>query len=439
MPGGNVTYNIRTARTALFLVFFILPFRVANPQTNSSDFAIHDADRITFFGDSITEQREYTEDVEEYVLTRYPTWKVSFHNAGVGGDKVSGGRAGPIDLRLDRDVFAWHPDVITIMLGMNDCYYRPDQPGIYATYTEGFRHIVESIHKNSPHTRLTLIQPSPYDDVTREPAVPGGLNSVLLKYSAFVAQLASERGALVADFNAPVTSVLKAINTESPALAQQVVPDRVHPQQGGHWIMAESLLKSWHASALVSSVEIDAGAKPRADAANTNVTDLVVIKTKGKNGIGWTQADKSLPLPFPPSEVDPVLGLVLKSSDIVSALDQETLKVHALAPGAYDLLVDGRAIGKFTADQLATGINLATMETPMLQQARLVLFDTERVNNLESARFGIINTSAVAELSPTAEALAAAYAKGVERQRADALPIPHHYELLLASPLSTGN
>src|ERR1039458_1922296 len=94
MPGGNVTYNIRTARTALFLVFFILPFRVANPQTNSSDFAIHDADRITFFGDSITEQREYTEDVEEYVLTRYPTWKVSFHNAGVGGDKVSGGGGG---------------------------------------------------------------------------------------------------------------------------------------------------------------------------------------------------------------------------------------------------------------------------------------------------------------------------------------------------------
>jgi hypothetical protein len=34
-------------------------------------FALHDGDRVTFYGDSITDQREYTEDVEEYVLTRF--------------------------------------------------------------------------------------------------------------------------------------------------------------------------------------------------------------------------------------------------------------------------------------------------------------------------------------------------------------------------------
>src|ERR1019366_6297196 len=116
-----------------------------------------------------------------YVLTRFPAWKVSFHNAGVDGDKVSGGQAGPIDLRLDRDVFAWHPNVITIMLGMNDFYYRPDQPGIYSTYVDGYRHIVESMQKSNPNVRITLIQPSPVDDVTREPAFPGGANGVLLK------------------------------------------------------------------------------------------------------------------------------------------------------------------------------------------------------------------------------------------------------------------
>jgi len=146
----------------------------------SRNFALRDGDRVTFYGDSITEQREYTEDVENFVLTRYPSWKVSFHNAGVGGDKVSGGWAGPIDLRLDRDVFAWRPDVITIMLGMNDFFYRPDQPGIYSSYTDGYRHIVESLQKTLPNARITLIQPAPYDDVTREPAFPGGGNAVLL-------------------------------------------------------------------------------------------------------------------------------------------------------------------------------------------------------------------------------------------------------------------
>jgi hypothetical protein len=143
------------------------------------------------------------------------------------------------------------------------------------------------------------------------------------------------------------------------------------------------------------------------------------------------QTDRALPPPFPPPELDPVLALVLKNSDLVAALDQETLQVLSLTAGSYDLLIDGRRIGNFSVDQLAKGINLATLETPMLEQARLVAFDTEKVNNLESARFSIINGSATDEQSATAQALAAAYLKAVDRQRADTRPLPHHYELLL--------
>lgn len=424
--------NASIAQVILFLGFSSLTY-AAYAQGAANGFALHDGDRVTFYGDSITEQREYTEDIEEYLLTRYPTWKVSFHNAGVGGDKVSGGWAGPIDLRLDRDVFAWRPDVITIMLGMNDFYYRPDQTGIFSSYTEGYKHLVEAMQMNNPRVRITLIQPSPYDDVTRNPTIAGGLNAVLLKYSAFVAQLARDRGAQLADFNSPLTTVLKAVNDESPALAQQFIPDRVHPQQGGHWVMATSLLKCWNAPSLVTSVVIDAGVKPSAMGSNTEVTDLTRAKGKITSKIGWTQVDKALPLPMPPPEVDPVLALVLKHSDVIAALDQEILHVKALNPGDYDLLIDSRKVGRFSSDQLASGINLARMETPMLEQARLVAFDTERVNNLESARFNLINASATAEQSPTAQALAIAYEQGVNRQRADAQPRICHYELMLAS------
>ncbi len=407
---------------------------IGHSQGAPSNFALHDGDRVTFYGDSITEQREYTEDVEEYVLTRYPGWQVHFHNAGVGGDKVSGGWAGPINLRLDRDVFAWHPDVITIMLGMNDFYYRPDEAGIYSTFTEGYTRLVASIQHNNPSVRITLIQPSPYDDVTREPTFPGGGNGVLLKYSAFLAQLAEERHTKIADFNAPVVAALKKINAESPQLAQQILPDRVHPQQGGHWIMAESLLKSWQAPSLVTSVTIDAGTSPAAQTANTDVTDLVRPKGKIASRISWTEMDRALPLPFPPSELDPVVGLVLKYSDIITALDQETLQVHGLSNGIYDLLIDGRKIASVNSDDLVSGINLATSDTPMLEQARLVAWDTEKVNNLESARFSIINTSVTAEQSITASALASAYKTAVERQHADAHPLVHHYELVLQNP-----
>lgn len=428
---------MKTFAVNAFLIFTcgMCPFNV-RAQGSVPQFALHDGDRVTFYGDSITQQREYTEDVEAFVLTRYPAWKVSFHNAGVGGDRVSGGLAGPIDLRLDRDVFPYKPDVISIMLGMNDYYYRPDQPGIFSAYTEGYKHLVDKLKKNNPGLRLTLIQPSPYDDVTRDPGFAGGANAVLLKYGLFVAQLAQETNAEVADFNGPVTTVLKAIHDDDPAMAEQVIPDRVHPQQGGHWLLAESLLKSWHAPALVSSVAIVASVRPGVTAANTEVTDLVCAKGKSISKISWTQADKALPLPLPPTELDPALNLVLKHSDIVEALDQEILRVRNLDSGSYELMIDGRRIGIFPADQLAKGINLATLETPMLEQARIVAFDTEKVNAIEGARFEVINsyTAALPEQLPVAQSLAASYEKGVDRQRADAQPRDHHYVLMQAIP-----
>jgi len=54
----------------------------------AQDFYLKDGDRVVFYGDSITAQREYTARVEEFVLTRFPTMKVTFYHAGVGGDRV---------------------------------------------------------------------------------------------------------------------------------------------------------------------------------------------------------------------------------------------------------------------------------------------------------------------------------------------------------------
>src|SRR5215469_5394381 len=77
----------------------------AQAPSSTSGFLLKNGDRVVFYGDSITEQRLYTSFIEEYALTRFPDRKIEFFNSGVGGDKVSGGWAGPIDMRLSRDVF----------------------------------------------------------------------------------------------------------------------------------------------------------------------------------------------------------------------------------------------------------------------------------------------------------------------------------------------
>ena len=51
-------------------------------------------DRVVFLGDSITAQKLYTRYVEDYYTAFHPEWKVSFVNAGVGGDRSSAADTG---------------------------------------------------------------------------------------------------------------------------------------------------------------------------------------------------------------------------------------------------------------------------------------------------------------------------------------------------------
>src|SRR5512143_590261 len=69
-------------------------------------------DTVVFLGDSITHQCLYTQYVEDYYYTRFPGLKIKFHNAGVGG-----ARARDALDRFDRDVAAYKPKYVTVLLG----------------------------------------------------------------------------------------------------------------------------------------------------------------------------------------------------------------------------------------------------------------------------------------------------------------------------------
>src|SRR5437870_2734842 len=227
-------------------------------QARAENFALKDGDRVVFYGDSITDQRLYTTFTETFVITRFPRLNVSFVHSGWGGDRVTGGGGGPIDLRLDRDVIAYHPTVMTIMLGMNDASYRAFDEGIFDTYANGYRHIIEKMKAALPNLRFTLIQPSPFDDVTRAPTTPGGgYNLVLVRYGEYVKELAQKESLQLADLNTPVVAALEKAKTADLTLSQKLVPDRVHPGPSGQLLMAESLLKAWNAPAKVTTVSFN--------------------------------------------------------------------------------------------------------------------------------------------------------------------------------------
>ncbi len=391
-------------------------------------FGLQSGDRVVFYGDSITDQRLYTVYVETYVVTRFPLLAASFTHSGWGGDRVSGGGGGTIDVRLERDVIPYQPTVMTIMLGMNDGGYRAFDDEIFERYMQGYQHIIETVQKALPQIHFTLIEPSPYDDVTRTPNFEGGYNAVLIRYGEGVRDYAQKIGATVADLNTPVVELLKKANAIDPKLAQRILPDRVHPGPQGHLIMAEAILKAWNAPAIVAAVEINAKKKRVVQATNTKVTGL----KSSADGLTWKQTDQALPMPFDPN--DPLTALVMRCSDFVQALDQEPLRVTGLKAEHYELKIDDETIGTFTPAQLTEGINLAELATPMSKQAMEVETLTEKHNTVHYGRWRMIQVPLVGITAPnlqrTLDDLNALDGELVEEQRATALPKTRTYELV---------
>ena len=176
---GVGTMPVRTSRAAE-------PHDVRKTAHKIAPFFLKDGDRVVFYGDSITDQRLYTTYIETYCVTRFPKKNFTFVHSGWGGDRVTGGGGGPIDLRLKRDVLAYKPTVVTICLGMNDGSYRAFDQNIYNTYVNGYRHIIDTLQKELPGVRLTLLTASAYDDVTQAASFPGGYNSTLTTYGEAV-------------------------------------------------------------------------------------------------------------------------------------------------------------------------------------------------------------------------------------------------------------
>ena len=449
---------------AIAAVLFLLPPTPKAGAADETPFYLKPGDRVCFYGDSITEQRFYGVDVETYVRTRFPGLKTKFVNSGVGGDRVNGGWAGRIDLRLTRDVFPFKPNIVTIMLGMNDGQYRAFDEHVFAAYTNGYEHIVQSLQQHLPGVRIILIQPTPYDDLTEAPKFPGGYNAVLLRYSAFVRQLADERHLMCVDFMTPLLDVMQKARVEAPGLAREVVPGRIHPSAVGELVMAQAMLQAWNAPSNVTSVAIDAAGNFVVQSDNTRVSDLSAAGGK----ISWTQNDESLPFPilglhedwpqFPPTEnnqwgktsflwpapqpkwnyTNAAAEMIVNLSGFYAVLDQELLKISGLQAGNYQLKINDQAVGEFSDQQLNAGINLAACQTPMLEQSYQVLALVWKEVQWRYYAWRDIQIRLMDDKDPKVQkaadsliaALEAQKDKDAEQQYVAARPQPTHYELI---------
>ena len=407
---------------SLFVVLLATASSTAQDLTSGA-FFLHQGDRVVFYGDSITAQRYYTRDVEDFVLTRYPELSIEFFNAGVPGDTVYGGYTGDTATRLARDVYPLKPTAITVMLGMNDPGYVPFDEHIFDVFKTGYKTLIGDLRTALPQVQLTLIASSPYDEVTHGTDFPG-LSKTVEKYGAFVKQFAGERHETFASFHDVLDAALKTALKENPDYAALLIPDRIHPSEAAQWVMAEELLRTWHASPVVSRVELDAAAGVASATQNAEVSQVDLTPS----GITWTVLEHALPLPL--SAENPMMRFTIRVADLES-MDQEILQVRGLRALLYSLQIDGKPVTDLTREQLKNGINLALLSTPMLEQANGIDWLEERKTKLDGARFAL-----EAEMPSTPGALEAtktlrsAQADITREQREKAKPKPHRFALV---------
>jgi hypothetical protein len=190
--------------------------------------------------------------------------------------------------------------------------------------------------------------------------------------------------------------------------------------------MAFAILKGLGAPPQVSSVTLDAKNGRTLETAGCTVRDTKTAQA----GMEFTRLDEGLPLNY-----GLFFALHFRFVPFLDGLSRYMLAVRNLPEGWYDVLADGRAVGRFTAGQLAKGVNIASTTTnawqpggPWDSQAAVLRQLTEARNQIGSARLlaGLYLPKGATPPSfrPEAEA---ANSQIEKLQRSIARPRPYHF------------
>jgi lysophospholipase L1-like esterase len=284
-----------------------------------------------------------------WTVSRFPAWKLTFRNVGIGGDTSGGGNG-----RFKRDVLAYKPTVLTVDFGMNDGGYQPFNEKRFANYMKGHQGIADQA--KAAGVRVAWITPQP---VEHNPN-PKGLqaetyNQTLEKFSEGVKEIAEKNGGLFVDQFHPYWAVVQKAR-DAGEKGRITGGDAVHPGPAGQAVMAASILKGLGFPREVSSAAI----KVSKDEPTTAKGHNCKIRPMGVKGTGdavhqvsFLREDQALP--FFPAEAKSIL----KWAPLLKEMNHYGLKVTGLKEGSYEIRLGGKKVAERSGEQLAKGVNLA--------------------------------------------------------------------------------
>jgi lysophospholipase L1-like esterase len=194
---------------------------------------------IVCMGDSITGvyyhsggRRAYPEMLEIALHKIYPSARVRVHNAGRSGDTTRGALA-----RLDRDVIAHKPNLVTVMFGMNDLVRIP-----LDEFKKNLREIAARCRSAGAEVMLCT-----QNSVFETKARPG---EKLAEFTEAIREVGRDEGVPVVDCYA----AYEAVRTRDALAWTLLHSDEIHPNMDGHKVFATAIARS------ISGQEISLGA-----------------------------------------------------------------------------------------------------------------------------------------------------------------------------------
>ncbi|MEX6690683.1 SGNH/GDSL hydrolase family protein [Danxiaibacter flavus] len=355
-------------------IFFSPAFSQKSPEP------FKQGDRVVFAGNSITEAGFYETYIWLYYITHFPERKIEVINGGIGGDV-----ARQIYVRLDDDILAKKPTVLSVSFGMNDSRYfeypmhkdKTDsvRKSAIDTSYKWFTRIRDKLNGIKDLKKIMMLS-SPYDETVKNGKEPfWGKFKTMEGICAFQKEEAAKNNWAFVDLFYPMTEINKKGQQKDTAFTI-TGPDRIHPGNAGHLVMAYLFLKAQGlANKPIADIVIDANAAKTLKAENASISGL----QKKNNNIAFTYLAKSLPFP-----IDSTARVFWNPQKQYEALDvipftkefnSELLQVQHLDQSAnYNLKIDGQLIGSYTGAALNGGVNLAMISTtPQYHQAKQIM------------------------------------------------------------------
>ena len=198
-------------------------------------------DRILFTGDSITDCGRVREDAQHlgfgyaamtaaHLQARLAAPQLKIFNCGIGGD-----RACALLKRVEPDLLALQPTVVSILIGINDTWRRYDSkdPTEAKAFERDYRAVLEKIAQHLK-ARVVLLEPFLLHVPEDRYAWREDLNPKI----DVVRKLAVEFGAELL----PLDGLFAQAATQAPAAYWAA--DGVHPSAAGHALIAETWLEN---------------------------------------------------------------------------------------------------------------------------------------------------------------------------------------------------